>query len=93
MELGIIGLVVVVVALFGCAHKPDTDVQTANKTVNIDKRLLAECKDLPKLEGPTDTQNVEFTKLVASQYADCAKNNAALVKITKDAFNITERSK
>jgi hypothetical protein len=93
MELAIAGMVLAVVALFGCATKPEDSVQTANKTVNVDKRLLVECKELPKLEGPTDTQNVEFTKTLTSQYVECAKNNKALVNLTKDAFNIKDGQK
>ena len=83
-----------VATLVGCHHNPPPGVPTLvdeKKVVNIDKRLLKECPDLPKLTDSTDETSIKVSKAWLNAYNTCRTNKSKLNAAVKDAFNLKEK--
>jgi hypothetical protein len=72
--------------------KPNPPVLVeSKKTVEIDRRLLADCPDLPKLTDSTDETSIKVTKEWLNAYNTCRTNKSKLNAVVKDAFNLKEK--
>jgi hypothetical protein len=84
---------VLILTLTGCAT--DKGVVTApvgsgNDTVNFDRRLLTECKQLPKLPDAQDTTVVNNYGQFTQAYAECARAKHLENQEVRKAFNIKD---
>ena len=78
-----------VLLLSGCTswkEMPDGTL-VGNVEVQVDKRLLRECKDFnPIKENPNAEDVIAQHGDDVVVHADCKNNNSALVKVMKEAF-------
>lgn len=75
--------------LVACAEDPRVVAfEAGKKSIEVDKRVLQECKELPELKGATDTEVLEAVKEWFNQYRECKGWKNKLNGIAKDAFNL-----
>jgi hypothetical protein len=74
--------------LIGCVLAPkDTAFGTSTET-KFDQRLLAECKDLPKLKSSKEEDVKPWIDTVANQYGECRELKRKQNAETKKALKI-----
>jgi hypothetical protein len=86
MKSSIIMLLCIII-LSGCAWFRPAPV---GEEVKIDRALLKECEKLPRYDGQTDKDVVEYIGKTAKVYSDCKKDKKALNDVVKDAFKIKD---
>lgn len=77
--------------LLGNSCKQDDRVvafEAGKRQVEVDKRILADCPDLMKLQGRSEEEVVKFIEQLTTQYQECRAWKGQLDKIVKDAFNV-----
>lgn len=79
-------------ALVGCDTTPKQPSipETANKTVNFDRRLLEDCPDLPKAKSARDKDIKENGQKIIALYKECRDLKAAENREIKKALNIKD---
>lgn len=88
-------IILLLILLSGCASTTEVKVPPlveSKKTVEIDKRLLAECPDIPKLEDSSDEKVIQAVREWFKAYLTCKINKTKLNAIVRDAFNLKEKN-
>lgn len=80
---------IILLLLVGCAQDPRVVAfEAGKKSVDLDRRVLQECPEMPDLKGATDDEVLAAVKVWAGQYRECRGWKHQLNGIVKDAFNI-----
>lgn len=79
-------------SLVGCNHtQPDPRVvafEAGKKQVMLDKRMLEDCPELPKLTGATEKEALAAIEKWTEVYGTCRGWKARLNSVVREAFNI-----
>lgn len=85
--LNVSAIALACIVLSGCGTQKPV-VPGEKETVNLDRRLLTECEQLPDLSGGEDDALNKFIASVVANQSACRKKHHGLVQEVKKAFNI-----